>query len=114
MNDGYVGKTLKNEKDEEYIVLSELTYKNIPCVYAMKVLDTEEEGEKSFFQISCSNEVVHLVNIKSKKMVEALNDAFFKQNENDNVPRKIKEDESIQDYLAYLDDFYKSKVVTII
>lgn len=111
MEESFVGKTLRDEKDEEYIVLTELTYKNIPCVYAMKVLEEEKEGEKMFFQLT-TDENIKLVNIKSKKMLLALSETLFNQTQ-DSKPRKIKEDESIADYLAYLDEFYRSKVVTI-
>ena len=107
-----VGKSLKNEKDEDYIVLSEFTVKEIPCVYAMKLETDEKEGEKGFFQIT-GVENPSLVNIKSKKLLKSLNDALFEQVKGEDKPRKIKEDESIQDYLAYLDEFYKSKVVTV-
>ena len=112
MEESLVGKTFRDEKDEEYVVLTELTYKGIPCVYAMKVLEEEKEGEKMFFQLT-NDENIKLVNIKSKKMLQALSDTFFNQTTMDNKPRRIKEDESISDYLAYLDEFYRSKVVTI-
>ena len=112
MEESFVGKTLRDEKDEEYIVLSELTYKNIPCVYAMKVLEEEKEGEKMFFQLT-TDDNIKLVNIKSKKMLVALSETLFNQTVGDNKPRKIKEDESIADYMAYLDEFYRTKVVTI-
>ena len=112
MEESFVGKTLRDEKDEEYIVLSELTYKNIPCVYAMKVLEEEKEGEKMFFQLT-TDENIKLVNIKSKKMLLALGETLFNGTKADSKPRKINEEESIADYLAYLDEFYRSKVVTI-
>ena len=112
MEESFVGKTLRNEKDEEFIVLSELTYKDIPCVYAMKVLEEEKEGEKMFFQLT-TDDNIKLVNIKSKKMLLALSETLFNGAKADDKPRRIKEEESIADYLAYLDDFYRSKVVTI-
>lgn len=112
MESSFVGKTLKNEKDEEFIVLSELTYRNIPCVYAMKVMEDEKEGEKRFFQLT-TDENIKLVNIKSKKMLMALTDTLFGEEKKSDKPRKIKETESIAEYLAYLDEFYRSKVVTI-
>ena len=112
MEESFVGKTLRDEKDEEYIVLTELTYKNIPCVYAMKVLEEEKEGEKLFFQLT-NDENIKLVNIKSKKMLVALSETLFNQTHGDSKPRKINEEESIAEYLAYLDEFYRSKVVTI-
>lgn len=112
MERDYVGKTLKNEQMEDYVVLKEVTYKNIPCVYAMQVKETED-GEKKFFQISIENGEAKLVNIKSPKMIASLSEIMFKEEENIDRPRKIKENESIPEYLAYLDDYYKSKVVTI-
>lgn len=112
MEESLIGKVLRDEKDLEYVVLKELTYKSIPCVYAMKVEENDAEGEKIFFQVT-TDETVHLVNIKSKKMLAALADCLFNETALDNKPRKINEDESIASYLAYLDEFYKSKVVTI-
>ena len=46
-------------------------------------------------------------------MLVALSETLFNQTVGDNKPRKIKEDESIADYMAYLDEFYRTKVVTI-
>ena len=112
MEESIVGKILKDEKDIEYVVLKELTYKSIPCVYAMKVEENDEQGEKMFFQVT-TDDTARLVNIKSKKMLNALADCLFNETALDNKPRKIKDDESIASYLAYLDEFYKSKVVTI-
>ena len=37
-------KTLKDEKDEEYLILKVINYKGISCAYAMKVLENNEEG----------------------------------------------------------------------
>lgn len=113
MQGEYVGKTLKNEKDESYIVLSELTYKNIPCVYVMKITVSGGEGEKMFFQLS-SGDDVHLVSIKSKKMLNALSETLFRSAEQKDSPRKINAEESIADYMDYLDNFYKNRIVTII
>ena len=113
MEESYVGKTLPNENGEEYIILNEVTYKSIPFVYAMKIMPNEEEGEKIFFQIATENEDIHLVNIDSPKMIDALFSAMFKQNAKEDKPRRIKENESIQDYFAYLEEYYRSKVVTI-
>ncbi len=110
--ESFVVKTLRNEKDEDYIILSEFTIKEIPCVYAMKIEKEDKEGEKCFFQLT-SDEVPSLVSIKSKKMLKTLTEALYEQTKGDDRPRKINEDESIQAYLAYLDEFYKSKVVTI-
>lgn len=112
MEEVLIGKTFRDEKDEEYVVLKELTYKGIACVYAMKVREDNEEGEKMFFQLT-NDENIKLVNIKSEKMLEALADSLFNQTALDNKPRKINENESIAEYLAYLDEFYKSKVITI-
>lgn len=109
---GYVGKTLKNEKEEEYLILNELEYKGIACVYGMKVMPNNEEGEKAFFQLS-SDSSISLVTITSKKMISALSHLLFEENKGDDEPRKIMDNESIPDYLAYLDEFYKGKVVTI-
>ena len=113
MEENYVGKTLKNENNEEFVVLSQIRYKNIPCVYAMKVQENDEEGEKSFFQIASDNGI-YLVSINSPKMIETLFDVMFKENANNEKPRKIKDNESIPDYFAYLDDYYKTKVTTIL
>ena len=41
-------------------------------------------------------------------------DALYEQSKGDDKPRRINPDESIQAYLAYLDEFYRSKIVTII
>lgn len=112
--DSCVGKTLRNVKGEEFIVLTELSCKGIPCVYAMKVEENEKEGEKQFFQLSKDNEELTLIVIKSKKMLASLTEALFEKTKGDNKPRKIEETESISEYLAYLDEFYKSKVVTIL
>lgn len=112
MNGSYVGKTLRNEKEEEYLVLNEITYKNIDCVYAVKVTNDGSEGKKEFFQLS-QDSSVSLVTITSKKMISALSAALFEENKPSDAPRKILPNESIMDYLAYLDEFYKGKVVTI-
>ena len=111
--ESFIGKTLKNEKDEDYIILSEFTIKEIPCVYAMKIEKEDKEGEKNFFQIT-NDEAPSLVNIKSKKLIKALTEALYQQTKGDDKPRRINPDESIQAYLAYLDEFYRTKVVTII
>lgn len=111
MQEGYVGKTLRNEKDEEFIILNELSYKNIDCVYAMRVTKDNTEGEKLFFQLS-SDANVSLVSINSKKMIKALSEELFHETKTDDNPRRIKPEESVADYLKYLDEFYKSKIVT--
>ena len=109
----YVGKTLKDDSGKDYIILSQITYKNIPCVYAMEVKEDNEEGNKLFFQIKNDNDI-YLVSIDSPKMIVSLQELLFKKNIQEDKPRKIKDDESIADYLAYLEDYYKSRVVTII
>ena len=48
MND-YIGKTLKDEKDEEYLILKVINYKGISCAYAMKVLDKSKVLEYGSF-----------------------------------------------------------------
>ena len=113
MQEEYVGKTLRNEKDEEFIVLSQLTYKNIPCVYVMRITSNNTEGEKMFFQLSTDGDI-HLVSIKSKKMLNALSETLFKNSSQGDRARKIEPNESIADYMDYLDNFYKNRVVTIV
>lgn len=108
---GLIGKTLKDENNDEYIVLNELNFKNIPCVYTAKITSNEEEGKKQFFQLSKEGEL-SLVTINSKKMISSLNESLIKYTQEHDNPRKIEENESIPDYLAYLDDYYKSKIVT--
>ena len=111
MKESYEGKTLKNEQGIEYIVLKELNYKSIPCVYAMQVMPNDEEGEKQLFQIT---EEGILIDIKSKKILKNLSEMMFREQAKNEKPRKIREDESIESYLAYLDEYYKTKIVTII
>ena len=113
MENSYVGQTLKDDKNEEYVILSQVKYKNIPCAYAMKSSSDDEKGEKKFFQIIDDGNT-HLVAIDSPKMIEALYDVMFKENIKEGKPRRIKDNESITDYFAYLDDFYKTKVNTIL
>ena len=113
MEENYVGQTLQNEEGQEYIVLSQILHKNIPCVYGMQVLENNEEGEKKFFQL-VNDDGIKLVSIQSPKMIEELFTETFKQKAVGEKPRKIKKEESIADYFAYLDDYYKSKVVTIV
>ena len=110
----FVGKTLKHENGHNYIILSQLTYKNIPCVYAMEVNDDNQEGEKLFFQIKKDNDIIYLVGIDSPKMVVSLKELLFKKNFQEQKPRKIEAEESIADYLSYLEDYYKSRIVTIV
>lgn len=102
MEENYVGKTLQNDKDEEFVVLSQVCYKNLLCVYAMKSLPNDAEGDKAFFQVSGSKKK-RLVPINSPKMTKALYDMMFKNNAKEAKPRKIKEDESITEYFNYLD-----------
>ena len=75
------------------------------CLQVFPVEYNEEYKENVDFLVE--------TDIKSKKMLLALSDTLFNQTTLDNKPRKIKENESIADYLAYLDEFYRSKVVTI-
>ena len=105
MNDELKGKILKNEKDEDYLVINSLVYKNILCAYAMK---TDDNENKQFFQVS--NE--KLISIQSDKMIKELTVAFFEDSTSDDMPRKIKENETIVDYMNYLDEYYKTKVVS--
>lgn len=107
MND-LVGKILKDAKDEEYKVLNELRYKNIACVYAQKV-GKENENIKKFFQLTGDDDIA-IVEVISKKLISGLNDALFELTKPNDKARKIEEKESIADYLAYLDEFYKTKV----
>ena len=71
--ESFVGKTLRNEKDEEYIVLSEFSIKEIPCVYAMKIEKEDKEGEKCFFQLTNDKEP-SLVTIK---VIKEINGCFI-------------------------------------
>ena len=109
MSEDLVGKVLMNEKKESYIVLSMLSYKSIPCVLAQAIMDDGTEGENKFFQLSTGDDI-SLVDIKSKKILNALKEYIDSQRTD--IPRKIKENESIPSYLAYLDDFYKTKVIS--
>ena len=109
----YVGKTLKGKDGKEYIILSELNHKNIPCAYVMELLKDDKDGEKKFMQIITDESGIYLIDIASEKMLNELADFEFKKGSSEK-PRKIKEDESISDYFTYLDDFYKAKVVTIL
>ena len=111
--ESFVGKSLKNTDGEEYIVLSEFNIKDINCVYAMKVEQDDKEGDKRFYQLT-SDEIPTLVNIKSNKLIKSLNEALTDQIKNNEKPRKIKEDESIQEYLSYLDEFYRSRLTSVI
>ena len=112
MEENYVGKTLKDDKENEYIILSQIRYKSLPCVYAMKN-DSNESGEKTFFQVVVGKNP-HLMEIESEKMKKTLYDLMFKESIKEEKPRKIKDNESITDYFAYLDDYYKTKVTTIL
>jgi len=108
MND-LIGKTLLNEKDEQYLILKVIDYKGIKCAYAMKVMNKDEEGEKSIFQLNENR----LVTINSKKMINELTQMLIDSKDIVDKPRKIKKDESIKDYMKYLDEYYKTRVVTI-
>ena len=107
----YIGKTLKDEKDEDYIVLKLLDYKGIICAYAMKVTDNEDDGEKRIFQFSKDNGG-SLISIESKKMINDITNMLIETKDIIDKPRKIKDGESIADYLKYLDEFYKTRIVT--
>ena len=113
MEESFVGKTLKNDKGQEFIVLSQVRYKSLPCVYAMLHDGKDNDKEKSFFQISLGKKP-RLVEIKSEKMKKALYELMFKETIKDEKPRKINDKESITSYFEYLDDYYKNKVTTII
>ncbi len=113
MEKDYVGKTIKTENGEVFVVLGQVKYKNIQCVYAMKTTNDDSEGEKRFFQIT-NGEKKQLVAVESKKMVDTLLDIMFKENMKTKKPRKIKDNESITDYFAYLDDYYKTRVNTVL
>ena len=113
MEENYVGKSLNDDKGNEFIILSQVRYKSLPCVYAMKNDSKEDNGEKTFFQVIIDKNP-HLMEIKSEKMKKALYDLMFKEKIKEDTPRKIKGNESITDYFAYLDDYYKTKVTTIL
>ena len=113
MEENYVGKALKDDKGEEYVILSQIRYKSLPCVYAMKNVAEGEKGEKIFFQVVIDT-VPHLMEIRSEKMKKALYDLMFKESLKEEKPRRIKDNESITDYFAYLDEYYKTKVTTIL
>ena len=55
-------KILKNEKDEEFLILNEIEFKSMKCAYAMNV---KNNSQKEFFQISEGG----LLSINSKKML---------------------------------------------
>lgn len=107
---GLIGKALKDENNEEYVVVNELNFKSIPCVYTVKVTSDGTDGEKRFFQVAKEGEE-RLVSIKSKKMISSLNESLIKMTQVNDKPRRIEENESIPDYLAYLDEYYKSKII---
>ena len=76
---------------------------------SVKVLDNNEEGEKKIFQLSKNS----LISIDSKKMIGDITQMLIDSNDIVDKPRKIKENESISDYLKYLDDYFKTRIVTI-
>lgn len=104
-----VGKTLVNETGESYIILKVINYKGIKCAYAMALTEDSGEKEKKIFQISGKT----LISIESKKMVSDITQMLIDSNDIKDTPRKIKNNEEISDYLKYLDDYYKTRVVTI-
>lgn len=104
-----VGKTFVNETGENYIILKVINYKGIKCAYAMALTEDGSEGEKKIFQISEKT----LISIESKKMVSDITQMLIDSNDIKDTPRKIKNNEEISDYLKYLDDYYKTRVVTI-
>ena len=59
------------------------------------------------------NEISKELNIDSKKMIEDITQMLIESNDIVDKPRKIKDDESIADYLKYLDDYFKTRIVTI-
>ncbi len=109
MKESYVGKELVNLQDETYLILNELVYKNIKCVFAQK----KGTEDRCFFQLS-DDDVPKLIAINSEKLLDSLSKELLEESRKDNKPRKIGENESIADYLAYLDDFYKGQLSTII
>lgn len=109
MKESYEGKELVNMQDETYLILNELVYKNIKCVFAQK----KGTEERCFFQLS-DDEVPKLIAINSEKLLDSLSKELLEQSRKDNKPRKIMPEENIADYLAYLDEFYKGQLTTII
>ena len=105
MKNDLVGKQLLNEKDESFTVLAVVSYKGINCAYCKNAT-----CDGKFFQISLDNQ--SLVSIESKKILNALTECL-KNEEKNREPRKINEGESVTDYLTYLDDFYKTKIISI-
>ena len=78
-------------------------------IYYNENLENNEEGEKKIFQLSKNS----LISIDSKKMIEDITQMLIESNDIVDKPRKIKDDESIADYLKYLDDYFKTRIVTI-
>lgn len=86
MKESNIGKILKKDK-EKYLVLNELTYKNIDCVYAAKLCDDGKEGEKCFFQLSTDNNIIPII---SKKMLNALSEMVTKHSLEKNRTAKLE------------------------
>lgn len=107
MNENLVGKVLKNENEEDYMVISVLSYKGLLCAYCEQLLDGKK-GRKDYFQVTPGND--GLISIASTKILKALRECNEEARRNIK-PRKIKQNEKISDYFNYLDNFYKSNVV---
>ncbi len=100
-----VGKTLCDETGEEFVVLKLINYKTIKCAYAASV----SSDEKKIFQVSGNG----LISIDSKKMINDITQMLIDSKDIKDEARKIKDGESIADYLKYLDEFYKTRINTI-
>lgn len=100
-----VGKTLCDETGEEYVVLKLINYKSIKCAYAVSV----NSDEKKIFQVSGNG----LISIDSKKMINDITQMLIDSKDIKDEARKIKDGESIADYFKYLDEFYKTRINTI-
>ncbi len=100
-----VGKTLCDETSNEYVVLKIINYKAIKCAYAANV----NTDEKKIFQVSGNN----LISIDSKKMINDITQMLIDSNDIKDEARKIKDNESIADYFKYLDEFYKTRINTV-
>ncbi|CDE38457.1 unknown [Mycoplasma sp. CAG:472] len=100
-----VGKTLCDETGEEYVVLKLINYKAIKCAYAVSV----NSDEKKIFQVSGNG----LISIDSKKMINDITQMLIDSKDIKDEARKIKDGEAIADYFKYLDEFYKTRINTI-
>ena len=97
-----VGKTLCDETGEEYVVLKLINYKAIKCAYAVSV-------KNEIFQVSGNG----LISIDSKKMINDITQMLIDSKDIKDEARKIKDGETIADYFKYLDEFYKTRINTI-